>query len=111
MVAHTVKVVASDHIPVGIPRTVTVCTQPSDRFVDAIHTRLEEVSKMATQLCEKCKQAHPGRVCDSDEKGECSETTGVNEAAQPGNEPFKDREDRDPLRPRATEHPSDGAEI
>ena len=23
---------------------------------------------MATQLCQKCKQAHPGRVCDYDEK-------------------------------------------
>jgi len=29
---------------------------------------------MATQLCEKCKQEHPGRVCDYDEKGECAET-------------------------------------
>ena len=29
---------------------------------------------MATQLCEKCKQAHPGAVCDYDEKGECAET-------------------------------------
>jgi hypothetical protein len=29
---------------------------------------------MATQLCQKCKQAHPGRVCDYDEKGECAET-------------------------------------
>jgi hypothetical protein len=30
---------------------------------------------MATQLCQKCKQAHPGRNCDYDEKGECGETT------------------------------------
>lgn len=29
---------------------------------------------MATQLCQKCKQAHPGRACDYDEKGECAET-------------------------------------
>ena len=29
---------------------------------------------MATQLCQKCKQAHPGRVCDYDKKGECAET-------------------------------------
>ena len=29
---------------------------------------------MATQLCQKCKQAHPGRFCDYDEKGECAET-------------------------------------
>jgi hypothetical protein len=29
---------------------------------------------MATQLCQKCKQTHPGRDCDYDEKGECAET-------------------------------------
>jgi len=29
---------------------------------------------MATQLCAKCKQAHPGAVCDYDEKGECADT-------------------------------------
>jgi len=29
---------------------------------------------MATQLCQKCKQAHPGRACEYDEKGECAET-------------------------------------
>jgi hypothetical protein len=29
---------------------------------------------MATQPCQKCKQAHPGRVCDYDGKRECSET-------------------------------------
>jgi len=34
---------------------------------------------MATQLCQKCKQAHPGRVCDYDEKGECAETIDTNE--------------------------------
>ena len=27
---------------------------------------------MATEFCQKCKQAHPGRVCDYDEKGECA---------------------------------------
>ena len=36
---------------------------------------------MATQFCQKCKQAHPGRVCDYDEKGECAETIGVDEEA------------------------------
>ena len=48
---------------------------------------------MATQLCQKCKQAHPGRVCDSDEKAECAETTAVNEVAQPCKEPSRDKED------------------
>jgi hypothetical protein len=52
---------------------------------------LEEV-EMATQLCQKCKQAHPGRVCDYDEKGECAETTAIS-VAQPRNEPKKDQED------------------
>jgi hypothetical protein len=47
---------------------------------------------MATQLCQKCKQAHPGRVCDYDEKGECVETIGVNEVAETCNEPSKDEE-------------------
>jgi hypothetical protein len=52
---------------------------------------LEEV-EMAPQLCQKCKQAHPGRACDYDEKGECAETTGVS-VAQPRNEPKKNQED------------------
>ena len=47
---------------------------------------------MAPQLCQKCKQDHPGRVCDYDEKGECAETTDVS-VAQPCNEPSKDQED------------------
>lgn len=86
--------VASDHIPVGIRRTVTVCVQPPARIVDAIQSRLEEVSKMATQLCEKCKQAHPGRVCDFDEKGECAETTGDHEITPARDEASKDEADR-----------------
>jgi hypothetical protein len=48
---------------------------------------------MATQLCQKCQQTHPGRACDYDEKAECADTTGVNEVAQPHNEPSKDEED------------------
>jgi hypothetical protein len=48
---------------------------------------------MATQLCQKCKQSHPGRVCDADEKGECAETVAVSEVARPYNEPYKDEED------------------
>jgi hypothetical protein len=45
---------------------------------------------MATQLCQKCKQAHPDRICDYDEKGECSETIDTNEVAQPRDVPSKD---------------------
>ena len=32
---------------------------------------------MATELCQKCKQSHPGRVCDYDDKGDCAETTDI----------------------------------
>jgi len=32
---------------------------------------------MATELCQKCKQTHPGRACDYDEKGDCAETVDV----------------------------------
>jgi len=45
---------------------------------------------MATQLCQKCKQAHPGRVCDDDEKGECAETIDTNEVAQTRDAPSND---------------------
>ncbi len=37
---------------------------------------------MATQFCQKCKQAHPGRICDYDEKGECAETVGLDEVVE-----------------------------
>jgi hypothetical protein len=36
---------------------------------------------MATEFCQKCKQAHPGRTCEYDEKGDCSETTDTEEVA------------------------------
>jgi hypothetical protein len=45
---------------------------------------------MATQLCQKCKLAHPGRVCDYDEQGECAETISTDDVAQPCNAPSKD---------------------
>ena len=48
---------------------------------------------MGTQLCQKCKQAHPGRVCDYDEKGECAETIDTNEVAQACDVPSKDEVD------------------
>jgi len=45
---------------------------------------------MATQLCRKCKQAHPGRVCDYDEKGDCAEKIDTNEVPQPRDAPSED---------------------
>jgi len=47
--------------------------------------------KMATEFCQKCKQAHPGRLCDYDEKGDCTETVDVDAIS---NEESKDEEDR-----------------
>jgi hypothetical protein len=45
---------------------------------------------MPTQLCQKCKQAHPGRLCDYDEEGECAETIDTSKVAQPSDIPTKD---------------------
>jgi len=45
---------------------------------------------MATEFCQRCKQAHPGRPCDYDDKGECAETID----SQGGTKPL----DNTPLR-------------
>ena len=42
--------------------------------------------KMATEFCEKCKQAHPGRSCDYDDRGECAETVNVEETPESSSE-------------------------
>ena len=42
---------------------------------------------MATEFCQKCKQSHPGRVCDYDDRGECSETADVDETKSPTGQP------------------------
>jgi hypothetical protein len=39
-------------------------------------------SQMATEFCQKCKQSHPGRLCDYDEEGECAETIDVQDGAE-----------------------------
>lgn len=47
---------------------------------------------MATQFCQKCKQVHPGRVCDYDDQGECAETVDVNETEKSRNDASTDKE-------------------
>jgi hypothetical protein len=32
---------------------------------------------MSTEFCQKCKQSHPGRLCDYDDLGECAETVKI----------------------------------
>ena len=51
---------------------------------------------MATEFCQKCKKAHPGRACDYDDKGECAETADSNEAAKPSVEASGDDESGSP---------------
>jgi hypothetical protein len=34
---------------------------------------------MANEFCQKCKQAHPGCLCDYDDKGNCAEVVDVSE--------------------------------
>ena len=45
---------------------------------------------MATEFCQKCKQSHPGRACDYDDKGECGETVKVDEAPESSSETPRD---------------------
>lgn len=51
---------------------------------------------MATEFCQKCKQAHPGRACDYDDQGECSETVDVDEIGKPSGEESSGDERRVP---------------
>jgi len=52
---------------------------------------------MATEFCQKCKQTHPGRTCDYDEKGECAETLDVDENLKPSGE----ASEKKPVAPKA----------
>jgi hypothetical protein len=35
---------------------------------------------MSTEFCQKCKQSHPGRLCDYNDQGECAETIEITPA-------------------------------
>lgn len=48
---------------------------------------------MATELCQKCKQSHPGRPCDYNDKGDCVETADLSEAAKEVNRNEKAKDD------------------
>ena len=37
---------------------------------------------MATEFCAKCKQTHPGRTCDYDDKGDCAETVDASDVRE-----------------------------
>jgi len=45
---------------------------------------------MATEFCQKCKQAHPGRDCDYDDQGDCAETVNIDKTAESSGEPARD---------------------
>ena len=45
---------------------------------------------MATEFCQRCKKAHPGRTCDYDEKGDCSETPKIDDVADESNTQSED---------------------
>ena len=50
---------------------------------------------MATEFCQQCKQSHPGRTCDYDENGACSETTDVDDVANASSSESKDKEKKE----------------
>lgn len=45
---------------------------------------------MSTEFCQKCKQSHPGRTCDYDEKGDCAETVDAQKIVVPSAKESKD---------------------
>jgi len=47
---------------------------------------------MPTEFCQKCKQSHPGRPCDYDDKGDCAETADLTDVAKAVNEESKEKE-------------------
>ena len=53
---------------------------------------------MATEFCQKCKQAHPGRDCDYDDQGECAETLNVDETPESSSETPRDPQKKLPER-------------
>jgi hypothetical protein len=70
----------------------------ADRHIDLVQDWRKQ--KMATQFCQKCKQVHPGRVCDYDDKGECAETVDIDETEKPaGEEASGDEESASPRTP------------
>jgi hypothetical protein len=48
---------------------------------------------MATDFCQKCKQAYPGCACEYDEEGDCPETVDPNENAESSAKASIDRND------------------
>ncbi|HTR26767.1 MAG TPA: hypothetical protein VMI10_22540 [Terriglobales bacterium] len=47
---------------------------------------------MPTEFCQKCKQSHPGRACDYDDKGDCAETADLTDIANAIKEESKEKE-------------------
>jgi hypothetical protein len=63
-------------------------------MLDCVRNKLVKEEVMATNFCQKCKQSHPGRVCDYDEQGECAETLDPSQELETNGsttEPFSQR--------------------
>jgi len=45
---------------------------------------------MSTEFCTHCKQSHPGRACDYDDRGECAETVPQAETPAAKSAPAKE---------------------
>jgi hypothetical protein len=59
---------------------------------------------MATELCQKCQQAHPGRLCDYDHKGDCAETDTSTKTPNP---PPRNSREKEGSEPAAMETPNE----
>jgi hypothetical protein len=90
--AYFVKVVASDHTSLEIPRKVKV------HAIVRSHLRCEfprivGSGKWLLNYARNANKHIPVEVCDYDEKAECAETIVADDVAQPCNEPSKKEKD------------------
>jgi hypothetical protein len=56
----------------------------------AVYILIRQGISMSTEFCSQCKQSHPGRVCDYDDQGECTETVPLPETPAADSAPAKD---------------------
>jgi hypothetical protein len=61
---------------------------------------------MATELCQKCQQAHPGRLCDYDPKGDCAETDTSTKTPNPPTRNSRDEEGTEGVVMETTNEPN-----
>jgi hypothetical protein len=67
--------------------------QPSGRIFDTTYPKLEQAGKWLLNYARNANNPTPVASAITMKKAECAETIGVNEVAQPRNEPSRNEEE------------------